>query len=80
MQSPSIRPMVIVPDAEKTMSFGEAMAAVLNQAKVTRLAWKDRAEYLYLRGGVLHLHKADGSEHVLSVSDGDLAGEDWIRI
>ncbi len=82
-QSPSVRTEpgpTLVPPGEKIMTFGAAMTVVLHGAKVTRLEWADRETYLYLRAGILHLRKADGTEHKLVVSDGDLSGMDWVVV
>lgn len=73
-------PVTIQPRPEGVMFFGEAMAAVLNEAKVTRLEWADPTIYLFLKNGVLSIHKADGTVSNLLVSDGDLAGNDWVKV
>jgi quercetin dioxygenase-like cupin family protein len=69
------------------MGFGEAMQVVLKGGKVTRECWGDSnatvqfgQEYVFMRADVVHLHKADGSEHKLIVGSGDVSGEDWVEI
>jgi len=62
------------------MFFGEAMAAVLADERVTRLEWDDPTVYLFMKNGILSIHKADGTVSNLLVSDGDLAGSDWVRV
>lgn len=81
MPSPvATSPTVIKPRPEGVMYFGEAMAAVLADAKVTRLEWNDPNVYLFLKNGILSIHKADGTVSNLLVSDGDLAGNDWVKV
>jgi hypothetical protein len=78
--TPRSEPVTLEQRREGVMFFGEAMAAVLAEAKVTRLEWADPTVYLFLKNGVLSIHKADGTVSNLLVSDGDLAGADWVKV
>ena len=61
-----------------TMTFPEAIQAIIDGKTISKLEWSD-AETFYgqLRNGTLQIHLADGW-HTWIISDGDLAGLDWI--
>lgn len=60
------------------MSFPEAMQAVIDHKKVTKMEWGNSSIYGELKDGILQLHKDDGSFYSWIVSEGDLMGLDWI--
>lgn len=79
------------PEKPAEMSFGEAMALVSEGRLVSRLEWGDKNTYVYMfmwgavnpktpAGKYLSIHHADGNIHPLYLNDGDLAGNDWIRV
>lgn len=61
----------------RKLGFPEAMTAVIDGMKVTRIEWENNSEYGYLKQGWLMIH-TKGKDHVWQVSDGDLLAEDWI--
>ncbi len=73
-----------VPSKPKTMNFGDAMKAVVAGKKITKLEWKNKDEYCFLRGTFLHVHRVVAGvkemDHQWVVSEGDLIGEDWIVV
>ncbi len=62
-----------------TMDFGAALRAVVAGVSVRRLSWPD-ADVLFLRGNIVHLRKADGSEHGLLTADADIMATDWTAV
>ena len=59
------------------LDFPEALRAVTAGHRITKAEWGDDEYYGVLRDGLLILHKPDGF-HTWIVSEGDLAGTDWI--
>lgn len=53
------------------------MQAVIAGERVTKAEWANADVYLFLDGR-LKIHKADGTEADLIVSDGDMRGSDWV--
>ena len=66
-------------DYQATMDFPDAIAFIRVGGRVTKVEWGDKDIYLLMRNGHLQIHKHNGF-HDLIVSDGDLTGDDWIRI
>jgi hypothetical protein len=63
------------------LSFYEALRAVSQGHTITKLEWGDREinclmmdGRLTIKSGTLH----DGQYHSWIISDGDLAGDDWV--
>ena len=66
--------------ARVTMTFPEAMQAVLDGKVVTKLEWGDAAqEYACMHEGQFLLHRADGW-HMWTVNTGDVLGTDWVVV
>ena len=63
-----------------TMEFSEALKQVVDGELVTKLEWNDPETYLLLQADILHIRKSDGSVHVLKVSAGDIAGDDYVIV
>lgn len=63
-----------------TVDFPEAMKAVIQGDRVTKLEWNDRDIFGFLNNGFLMLHKKDGSLHQWIISDGDMFGQDWLTM
>lgn len=62
-----------------SLDFFEALRAVYAGERITRPDWGGEDEYAVLRGGWLMLHKrSDSTFHQWMVSEGDMAGTDWI--
>ena len=66
---------------EGRMSFPDAMKAIINGEKITKLEWEYPDTYCFLNGEFLSIHngKKPGT-HAWIVSDGDLIGMDWVII
>lgn len=73
------------------MDFSTAIQQVLEGKRVTRLEWGNPDEYLLMfmwgqmnpktpAGKYLSVHHADGAVNPLCISDGDLAGDDWVVV
>lgn len=65
----------------KEYNFFEALKAVLDGKRITKLEWNDKRSYLLLREGLLMLKKAGTEENkffTLTVSEADMTGLDWI--
>jgi hypothetical protein len=65
---------------DHSMTFPEAIQAVIDGKRVTKLEWEANEEpesYGELRDGFLMLWR-NGKWHQWLVSDGDLLGKDWI--
>jgi len=58
------------------MTFTEACQAVLSGRKL-RHGLMDQGWAVLLHAGFLHVRKADGSLHILSVSEADITATDW---
>lgn len=64
---------------KKELSFPEAMKAVINGEKITRLEWGKTDEYGELRENFLMLYR-NGKFHTWIVSEGDLLAMDWVTL
>lgn len=60
-----------------TMSFPEAIKAVMEGKKISRVEWNDPNEYGLLKNAYLTIH-TKGKDHQWIVSDGDMKSIDWI--
>jgi hypothetical protein len=58
------------------LTFPEAIQAVIDGHKITKLEWNDESLYGFFRDNRLMIKLADGW-HLWIVSDGDLFGTDW---
>lgn len=62
-----------------TMSFPDAIKAIIAGSKVRRLDWTTPSDHGLLKNGWLSIH-TKGKYHTWSVSDGDLEAIDWIIV
>ena len=69
----------IVADTPMLITWAAAQAILLAGNKLTRVAWKND-DQVFLFANALHLRKSDGSLHVLMVTSGDMAADDWIVV
>lgn len=60
--------------------FFSALKSVNDGRRITKLEWTNEDVYGLLRNGILQLHKADGVFYAWTISDGDMAGQDWYVI
>jgi hypothetical protein len=70
--------MELGPDQPR-LDFSEAIAALTDGSRITKIEWDNPDIYGMLRNGVLMLHLEDGW-HKWEVNDGDLTGTDWIEL
>ena len=72
-------PIPTVPTDIDTLSFLDALEAVQAGERITRLSWNDPATHVLMADGLLKIRKGDVL-HALLVSDGDMAGTDWVVV
>ncbi len=71
----------IYKEEEKKLSFFEALKAVKEGKKITKLEWNDKQVYGFLynnNNNILCLHQKNGEINSWILNDGDLLGNDWI--
>lgn len=79
MTDQSISPVYNRPlNADTLLSFPEAIKAVKEGKKITKIEWDNENIYGVLKDGFLMLHKADGQFYQWILSDGDVIGTDFI--
>ena len=78
-QSPTAQPIKEA-EVEKLMKFPEAISAITDGKKVTKISWENKEYFSELRDGLLKLHKPDGRYYEWTVNEGDMTGEDWVII
>ena len=61
-----------------TMSFFDALKAIHEGKKVTRISWAN-SDYCLLKDGWLTIYVRN-EFHTWSINDGDMDGEDWIIV
>ena len=63
------------------MDFPQAMQAVIDGKKVTKLEWAEAEDgiVVYLKG-TLKIRLAEGKESDLIISAGDMTGADWVVV
>jgi hypothetical protein len=64
---------------EDTLTFPQAMEAVIDGKKVTRKEWEDVDSYGIMKDGFLIIHK-DGKDFQWLVSESDMTPADYIII
>ena len=62
------------------MNFPDAMQAVNDGEKITRIEWGDEKVYGIKKDGFLMLHKDDDKFYNWIVNDGDMDAQDWITL
>ena len=78
--SPTPKGEPVPPDDDHNrMDFPDAMRAVINGAKVTKLEWDAPVVVVWLET-TLKIKLDDGTVHDLIVSDGDMIGMDWVIV
>ena len=66
-----------VSKVQQGLDFPDAMRAIINGDKVTRLSWKSNKIYGFLNIRFLSLHKLDKKNYQWIINDGDLFATDW---
>jgi hypothetical protein len=82
MKKASASPGASITKVETTpnqMDFPDALRAVLNGERVTKLDWNDPEVYVYLKGEFLMIH-INGEDHTFIIRDVDMRGKDWIDV
>jgi hypothetical protein len=64
----------------REMSFPEAMQSVIDGGKVTKSEWGSSNIYIYLVEEKLCIRKEDGVSYPVLISEGDMKGEDWVKV
>lgn len=67
-----------VPKVVTMLTFTEALEEIALGKKVTKREWGGNEYYGVLEGGRLKIHKPDGSLYDWVISDGDMAGNDYV--
>lgn len=62
----------------ETLTFCDAIVAILGGKKVRKADWPDEQYYGLLRQDILMLHKPDGKFYKWIVNKRDMEGVDWI--
>lgn len=65
--------------AKVTMTFPEAIEAVIAGERITKLEWDNADNFGMLKDNHLMIHLDDGW-HQWIISDGDLLGDDWVTL
>ena len=80
--SPTQSPVAPRPTVIATMTFPEAMQAIIEGQIITKMEWGDPEIRCHLMNGLLCIfrHDTDNQWHPWSISDGDMAGTDWIVV
>lgn len=60
------------------LNFHEAIDAIMDGGKVTKLEWGNQNIYGLLKDGFLTLHKNDNRYDWWAVNDGDILGDDYM--
>jgi len=64
------------------VDFYQALKAVSEGKKATRLDWRDSDVYMFLRAEVLHIKRVipdnTFTEHKMIINLGDMIADDWI--
>mgnify|MGYP001476067088 CR=1 FL=1 len=69
----------VIKDKAGWMDFGKAMEFISEGKKVTKAEWGNEY-YGHLRDSFLMLRKPDGKDYKWILTDGDLAGEDYMLL
>lgn len=77
---PQVSPLVKSENLVVEFDFPDAVRQILLGKKITKLEWDNPEYYILLQDGHLRIHKPDGKFYDLIVSDGDMAGTDWVVV
>lgn len=68
------------PRVIKRYSFYDALEELAAGAKITKLEWENVDIYGVMMDGRVKLHKEDNKFYEWIITDGDMAGDDWVVI
>jgi hypothetical protein len=74
--SPSPRGKLV---AKAPFTFSEAMAQLVRGKRVRRAAWPNVTDHVYLKDGIVWIHR-DDKEYWLLLGDGDILNNDWVVV
>jgi len=74
--SPIMKPSTIYANQ---LTFDEAMKAIINGERITKLEWHNPNQYGQMREGWLMIRRG-GVWYQWLVNDGDLLGTDWMVV
>jgi hypothetical protein len=80
--SPTARQMV-GPTEHQLFSFADALKAVVNGAKMSKMEWEDPTVYLTLHGDRVMIMNGtfnDQKLHPFVMQKGDIEGDDWVVV
>lgn len=78
-QVPTSSPLPVSDDAVKTVDFYTALQEAAAGKRITKLEWGTQNTYCLLTDGVLKIkHENKPALDNWIISDGDMAGLDWI--
>lgn len=72
----SLTPISRKPGQSITMSFPDAMKAILRGKSITRLSWTN-GDYCLMKDSWLTIY-TKGAFHTWLINDGDMEANDWI--
>lgn len=74
-----VSPVLSVPEVKESekMDFGQAIKAILDGVRITRLIWNDNNVYAFLKEGQL-CYSIKGELHTWALSRTDLEAKDWV--
>jgi len=69
------------PKSNHGMDFDSCLKQMIKGGKFRRLEWEDEGTYITLQDAKVMIFKTDDNRiHPLIVSEGDILGEDWVKI
>jgi len=69
------------PNSNHCMDLGSCLKQMIKGGKFRRLEWEDEGTYITVRDAQVMIFKTDDNMvHPLIVSEGDILGEDWVKI
>lgn len=79
-QSPTPVKITDVKVGPVSFDFYEALRRIVDGKKVTKLEWKDNNFYGVMENQIVKIHKSDGKNYSWILSNGDVAGEDYVEL
>lgn len=66
------------PAAPVVCSFLEALEAVIDGRRATKIEWNNPDVYMHVKGEFLMIHTPTGDDHAFMLRTPDLTGRDWV--
>lgn len=80
MDEQNYTPLPKKPEVKFNMNFANALFEIIQGKKVTKMDWKDKNVYGFMKDDILMLRLADGLEHRWIVSKSDITGQDYLIV